>query len=247
MGEPFKARMKRIRLRAGLSSQQAAADAIGCERGTVGMWEAPSSPVKSLGSEWLFSVARAYRVRPEWINDLDSTDDGYPWSPSPDISTGSPTETTASVPTAASVGEMPAGYVRLQLLDGAGGMGDGAENMDFPEVVREMDMSEMQLRNLIGFLPGPGRLKLMTGRGHSMDPVIKSGDVVLVDVGIRHFDGDGIYVLNTRFGTQIKALQNRGDGLWVVSANPTFPPFPADETLEIGGKVYVRNRFERLD
>ena len=76
---------------------------------------------------------------------------------------------------------------------------------------------------------------------------LRSGDVVLVDAGIRHFDGDGIYVLNTRFGTQIKALQNRGDGLWVVSANPTFPPFPADDTLDIGGKVYVRNRFERLD
>lgn len=78
--ESFKARMKRIRLRAGFKSQGDAALAIGCERGTVGMWEAPSSNVSSVG-EWLFDVARAYKVRPEWINNLDSSDDGYPWSP----------------------------------------------------------------------------------------------------------------------------------------------------------------------
>lgn len=76
--ETFKQRMKRIRLRAGYASQQAAADAIGCERGTVGMWEAPSSNVSSVG-EWLLQAASAYKVRPEWINNLQSTEDGYPF------------------------------------------------------------------------------------------------------------------------------------------------------------------------
>lgn len=78
--ETFKERMKRIRLRAGYKSQGLAAKAIGCERGTVGMWEAPSSNVMSV-SDKLFEVARAYKVRPEWINDLSSDDDGYPWEP----------------------------------------------------------------------------------------------------------------------------------------------------------------------
>lgn len=78
MPETFKQRMKRIRLRAGFKSQQDAATAIGCERGTVGMWEAPSSNVSSVG-EWLLQTAKAYKVRPAWINDLASTDDGYPY------------------------------------------------------------------------------------------------------------------------------------------------------------------------
>lgn len=78
MKEPFKERMKRIRVRAGYKSQGDAAEAIGCDRGTVGMWEAPSSAVQSLSSDWLFQVARAYKVRPDWINDLQSKDDGYP-------------------------------------------------------------------------------------------------------------------------------------------------------------------------
>lgn len=70
--------MRRIRVRAGFKSQQAAADAIGCERGTVGMWEAPSSPVSAVSEEYLFDVGRAYKVRPDWINDLQRSDDDYP-------------------------------------------------------------------------------------------------------------------------------------------------------------------------
>lgn len=79
--ETFKQRMKRIRVRAGYRSQGEAADAIGCERGTVSMWEAPSSNVKKVSSDLLFDTARAYKVRPDWINDLRSNDDGYPWPP----------------------------------------------------------------------------------------------------------------------------------------------------------------------
>lgn len=79
MTETFKERMKRMRLRAGLKSQQKAADAIGCERGTVGMWEAPSSAVDSVSGEYLMRVASAYRVRAEYINSGEG-DDSFPWS-----------------------------------------------------------------------------------------------------------------------------------------------------------------------
>lgn len=79
MTETFKDRMKRLRLRAGLRSQQSAADAIGCERGTVGMWEAPSSAVDSVSGDYLLAVARAYQVRPDYINTGKGID-GYPWS-----------------------------------------------------------------------------------------------------------------------------------------------------------------------
>lgn len=79
MQESFKNRMKRLRIRANLKSQQEAAEAIGCERGTVGMWEAPSSPVDSVSGEYLMRVAAAYKVRPEYINSGEG-DDGYPWN-----------------------------------------------------------------------------------------------------------------------------------------------------------------------
>lgn len=79
MTETFKDRMKRLRVRAGLKSQQSAAEAIGCERGTVGMWEAPSSAVDSISGDYLLAVARAYKVRPEYIN-TGKGDDGFPWA-----------------------------------------------------------------------------------------------------------------------------------------------------------------------
>lgn len=78
MSESFKSRMKRLRLRAGFKSQLEAAEAIGCERGTVGMWEAPSSSVDTVGGEYLMRVATAYKVRPEYINSGEG-EDGYPW------------------------------------------------------------------------------------------------------------------------------------------------------------------------
>lgn len=79
MTETFKDRMKRLRLQAGLKSQKAAAEAIGCERGTVGMWEAPSSAVDSVSGDYLLAVACAYKVRPEYINTGKGAD-GFPWS-----------------------------------------------------------------------------------------------------------------------------------------------------------------------
>jgi transcriptional regulator with XRE-family HTH domain len=87
MTETFKERMKRLRVRAGLKSQQDAADAIGCERGTVGMWEAPSSAVDSVSGDYLLAVARAYQVRPDYIN-TGKGDDGFPWTP--DAATAKP-------------------------------------------------------------------------------------------------------------------------------------------------------------
>lgn len=79
MAETFKDRMKQLRRRAGFKSQMEAAEAIGCERGTVGMWEAPSSAVDSVSGDYLLDVARAYQVRPEYIN-TGKGDDGFPWS-----------------------------------------------------------------------------------------------------------------------------------------------------------------------
>lgn len=76
--ESFKDRMRRARLRAGFKSQADAAREIGCERGTVSMWEAPSSPTESVSAEYLLSTARAYKVKPEWLNE-GGKDDGYPW------------------------------------------------------------------------------------------------------------------------------------------------------------------------
>jgi phage repressor protein C with HTH and peptisase S24 domain len=139
-------------------------------------------------------------------------------------------------------------YLRIRQIEAEAGMGEAAVNDDYPEVIRSMDFTEAYIRGLIGFVPPPGRLCLVTGRGDSMIPIIQPGEVVLVDTGIQSFDGDGTYLLNTGNGQQIKGLQDRGDSIYVVSANTQlYPAFPLPKGSVIGGKVYLRNRLDRLN
>ncbi|WP_239530058.1 LexA family transcriptional regulator [Stenotrophomonas maltophilia] len=139
-------------------------------------------------------------------------------------------------------------YVRVQQLDAEAGMGGETINEDYPEIVRAMDFEPAYIRSVVGFVPAPGRLVLVTGRGDSMIPIIQPGESLMVDTGISHFDGDGIYLINNGNGQQVKGLQDRGDAIYVVSANTAlYPAFPLPRSTVIGGKVYLRNRIDRLN
>lgn len=131
------------------------------------------------------------------------------------------------------------GYVRFQLMEGAGGMGAGQINEDYPEVIRHVEVAEWEVRRKIGYLPEPGRIALITGRGPSMRPQIDHGDVVMVDTSVERYAGDGVYVINLGGETQIKMLQMRIDGLYVVSRNEDYPAFKVEhpEDLHVGGRV----------
>ncbi len=139
-------------------------------------------------------------------------------------------------------------YVRVQQLDAEAGMGGETVNEDYPEVIRAMDFTPAYIRSVVGFLPAPGRLVLVTGRGDSMIPVIQPGETLLVDSGVQTFDGDGIYLINTGNGQQVKGLQDRGDAIYIVSANAAlYPAFAMPRSTLIGGKVYLRNRIDRFN
>ncbi len=138
-------------------------------------------------------------------------------------------------------------YVRVQQLDAEAGMGEAVENPDYPEVIRAIDFEPSYIRSIVGFVPAPGRLRLITGNGDSMQPVIQPGDAVVVDTAITAFDGDGIYLINMGNGQQIKRLVDRGV-IHVASENKSYgDPFPIPEGTVIGGKVYLRNRIERFN
>ncbi|ATS39282.1 MULTISPECIES: XRE family transcriptional regulator [Xanthomonas] len=139
-------------------------------------------------------------------------------------------------------------YVRVDQLDGDAGMGEGRINDDYPDVIRSMDLTPAYIRSVVGFVPPPGRLVLVTGRGDSMIPIIQPGESLIVDTGVSTFDGDGIYLINTGNGQQIKGLQDRGDAIYVVSANAAlYPAFALPRGAIVGGKVYLRNRIDRLN
>lgn len=227
----FPTRARFARERAGFANEQAAADAIGCGRTTVIRWE---KDAKSISGNYLHAAARAYLVRPEWLL-LTSDDDGYP--------TGLPPRS------AFSVAETPAEYVRAVDMGMEGDMGEGRVNDDHPETIRAVDYTQQYIRSLVGFVPPPGRLVLVTGRGDSMMPTIQPGESLLVDTGVRSYDGDGIYLVNLGNGQQIKRLVDHGEtlGVHVHSDNPAYPTLAFPKEGIVAGKVYVRNRVDRFN
>ncbi|XQA72094.1 XRE family transcriptional regulator [Xanthomonas sacchari] len=233
--DDFSERARLARQRSGLTMVEAA-KLIGCSRPLLAQWESGRS--KSIGGKYLLAAAKAYRVNPEWLAEM-TDDDGYPW-----VAAGAfGTHSVSSV----AENETERGNYRVEQFDARAAMGDGTENEDYPEVVRAMDFSDGYIRSLIGYLPPPGRLKLVTGVGDSMVPRIQPGEVVLVDTGCEDFQGDGIYLINLGNGQQLKALQDRGDAVYVVSANAAlYPPFPAHEGTIIAGRAYLIGKLERV-
>lgn len=143
---------------------------------------------------------------------------------------------------------MAGDYLRVEQIDAEAQMGAvGRVNEDFPEVIRAMDFAPAYIRSVVGFMPPPGRLKLVTGVGDSMSPKIRPGEMVLVDTGCREFVGDGLYLINTGYGQQIKALQAQPDGIWARSADQVlYPPFLLTDEAIIGGRVYLIQHLERV-
>ncbi|BCX44433.1 helix-turn-helix transcriptional regulator [Stenotrophomonas maltophilia] len=136
--------------------------------------------------------------------------------------------------------ETPSGYVRFDLFEGGAGMGAGMVNQDYPEVVKTIEVAEWEVRRKLGYLPKPGRIKIITGRGPSMRPKLEDGDIVWIDTSCDYFDGDDYYLINIGGETQIKMLQKRGDGLYVVSVNTDFPPYrPDPDDVSILGKALI--------
>lgn len=136
--------------------------------------------------------------------------------------------------------ETPPGYVRFDLFEGGAGMGAGMVNQDYPEVVKTIEVAEWEVRRKLGYLPQPGRIQIITGRGPSMRPKLEDGDIVWIDTSCDYFDGDDYYLINVGGETQIKMLQKRGDGLYVVSVNTDFPAYRADPgEVNILGKALI--------
>lgn len=143
--------------------------------------------------------------------------------------------------------ETPLGYVRFDLFEGAAGMGIGVVNQDYPEVVRTIEVAEWEVRKKLGYLPQPGRIQIITGRGPSMRPKLEDGDIIWIDTTCDYFDGDDYYLINIGGETQIKMLQKRGDGMYVVSINPDFPTYRSDEgEVSILGKALIHAGLRRF-
>lgn len=135
--------------------------------------------------------------------------------------------------------EIEPGYVRFQLMDATGGAGPGVINSDHPEVLREVEIAQWQLRQQIGYVPAPARVRLLTVRGSSMSPRIREGDVVLVDIQDTAPADGALFALVMGDETLVKQLERRPDGIYIVSLAYPGRAYraPEDGSLHIAGRV----------
>jgi phage repressor protein C with HTH and peptisase S24 domain len=113
-------------------------------------------------------------------------------------------------------------------------MGGGQIPHDYPEMFQDVRVSPQHLREMGVDFKEHFHLKMVTGWGQSMAPTIKHRDPLLVDVSIREFAGDGIYMFSWEGHLYIKRLQWIGDDqIKMISDNDRHPPqtIRADETF----------------
>lgn len=86
-------------------------------------------------------------------------------------------------------------------------MGGGQSAHDFPEMLKDIRVSPSHLREIGVEFEEHFHLKMVTGWGQSMEPTIKHRDPLIVNINVREFVGDGIYLFYWDDHIYIKRLQ----------------------------------------
>ena len=111
--------------------------------------------------------------------------------------------------------------VRIAHYDVRAAMGNGQATHDYPEMLKDIRVSPTHLRELGVEFEEHYHLKVVTGWGQSMEPTIKHRDPLIVNINVREFVGDGIYLFVWDDLLYIKRLQVAdGEHFEMISDNP---------------------------
>ena len=94
--------------------------------------------------------------------------------------------------------------------------------------------------NRLPHVSSPGNLRFLHASDDGMQPTFSSGDILLIDIGVRQLLRDGVHVIHARGRTHIKRVRIRIDGSAEVSDDS--PTARTVETvpmanLKIAGRV----------
>ncbi|RFQ00030.1 helix-turn-helix domain-containing protein [Pseudomonas putida] len=123
-------------------------------------------------------------------------------------------------------------------------MGGGQIPHDYPEILQDIRVSPRHLREMGVTFKEHYHLKMITGWGQSMAPTIKDRDPLLVDITIREFTGDGIYLFSHDEMLYVKRLQKKGrERFKMISDNKHHDPeeIRVDDTHILARVLYVWN------
>lgn len=111
--------------------------------------------------------------------------------------------------------------VRIAHYDIRAAMGGGQIPHDYPEMLKDIRVSPSHLRELGVEFEEHYHLKVVTGWGQSMEPTIRHRDPLIVNISVREFVGDGVYLFVWDDLLYIKRLQVADEEHYeMISDNP---------------------------
>jgi Predicted transcriptional regulator len=140
--------------------------------------------------------------------------------------------------------------VKIEVLDISASCGNGIiTEREFASVLRSIEFTHEFALKMFG-RRSTDLIKVITAKGDSMTPTIKSGANVFVDTKINYFDGDGVYVFIFDNEIYIKRLQITGTEIIVISDNSIYEKWRLDKqcmnNFYIQGKVIIGQNIEYI-
>lgn len=132
------------------------------------------------------------------------------------------------------------GCHQVPLLKNSASMGGGQEALHEDVFSGALALSTMFIRDQIKPTK-PSALRFIHAYGDSMKPTFESGDILLVDTGIREVKIDGVYVLEAHDRLFVKRVRQKLDGFYEISSdNPTHrtvDTLNGNEDVRVVGRV----------
>jgi len=146
------------------------------------------------------------------------------------------------LPGALKAEEPHAGYAHIPLLDVRARGGNQGSVVDDEQVLDALAFKEEWIRQELRVHPTD--LRLIYVEGNSMEPVLASGDIILIDHTDTTARRESIYVIRMDGALLVKQLQRLPGGvLRVISRNEAYEPFTL-KTADVaeGGEIAIIGR-----
>jgi DNA-binding XRE family transcriptional regulator len=217
-------RIREGRARLGLTEQQFA-DRAGVSRGAVQQWEKEGGTAPNRSRQPVVAALLGLSVA-DLLAPCDSVT--QPTTPVPALTGPSP------VPAPGEAG------IPVAMLANSASMGGGADALSEDVLCGQISLAPSFVHDYIR-PTRPDALRFVHSYGDSMHPTFSSGDVLLVDTGVREPRIDGVYVLAAHGRLFIKRVRQRMDGSMEVSSdNPghkTVDTLNGDHAIDVLGRV----------
>jgi S24 (lexA) family peptidase len=123
--------------------------------------------------------------------------------------------------------EIPEGFIRIPKMSALGSMGSGIDGeLAHDDVLEYITVSKDWIDRTMGPYSKADNLRIIHGRGDSMAPTFSDNTPLLVDIGVRNFQQDAIYLFQLFGEVYIKRLQRKPRGGYkAISDNKYYESF----------------------